>query len=199
MKNLELFYQLIVRQSSGHVLVDTGLRSAHSFTKQFALWLFNTGFWCSAFSPTAMTSVAGVNVTTTSGIGDGSSSSSRAIRTDAGASTSGYGIQVGTGTGAESINDTALGTQISHGTSAGNLQYGAMTYGAPSTTATTTTFRLTRVFTNGSGGTVTVQEIGLVCNGNSTNRFLLIRDLTGAVAVTNGAQLTVNYDLTTTI
>jgi hypothetical protein len=73
-----------------------------------------------------------------------------------------------------------------------------MTYGAPSTTATTTTFRLTRVFTNGSGGTVTVQEIGLV-SGNGTNNYLWVRDLTGAVTVTNGQQLTVNYDFTTTI
>lgn len=193
MKNVEIYYQLHVCKSSGELLADTGVRPAHSFTKQFAQWLFNMGFWCSAFTPTAMTAISGASATTAAAIG------LAAIRTDAAASTSTYGIQVGTGTGAESINDTALGTQIAHGTSAGQLQYGAMSYGAPSTTATTTTFRFTRVFTNGSGGTVTVQEIGLASNGNGANRFLMIRDLTGAVAVTNGAQLTVNYDLTTTI
>ena len=194
MRNLALFYQLFVYESDGLLVMDTNIIPAHSFTKQFAQLMFNVGFWCSAFSPTSMTTTGGASITTGAGM-------DTAFRTDAGITESTYGIQVGTGTTAESISDTALGTQVAHGTSAGQLQYGAMTYGAPSTTATTTTFRFTRVFTNGSGGTITVQEIGLVGRDTTTtaNRFLFARDLTGAVAVTNGQQLTVNYDFTTTI
>ena len=190
MVNLSISKQLIVRDGAGQVLYDTGCIPCHSFAKQFAQLIFNIApFGCSRFTPTTVTSTVGSSVT---------ASTSMALRTDASATTSTYGIQVGTGTAAESINDTAINTQIAHGTSAGQLQYGAVSYGAPSTTATTTTFRCTRVFTNGSGGTVTVQEITLVSLTGS-NGFLLIRDLTGAVAVTNGAQLTVNYDFTTTI
>ena len=198
MKSLELYYQCIVREGSDLVVLDTGIRAGHSFCKSFAQLMFNVEpFGCARFSPTTVTDTDGDSVTTTK---TGGASRQMGFRTDASSTTSTYGIQVGTGTSAESINDTKLQTQISHGVAAGNLQYGTVSYGAPSTTATTTTFRTTRVFTNGSGGTVTVQEIGLVCRGNqSANNFLIIRDLTGAVAVTNGQQLTVNYDLTTTI
>ena len=190
MENLEVFYSLKITATSGLLVVETGVRPARSFTKQFAQVLFNRLFGCARFSPQAMTTTAGASVTTDTGMG---------VDTTAAASISDHGIQVGTSTAAESINDTSLGTQIAHGTGAGQLQYGAMTYGAPSTTATTTTFRFTRVFTNGSGGTVTVQEIGLVGESSGGNNFLFVRDLTGAVAVTNGQQLTVNYDFTTTI
>lgn len=193
MRNLEAFYQLCVRTSSGLLALDSGIRPAHSFTLGFAKLMFNVGFECSAASVTAITATDGSSKSTLISMDGG-------WITTAGVTVSTYGIQVGTSTAAESINDTSLGTQIAHGTSAGQLQYGAMTYGAPSTTATTTTFRFTRVFTNGSGGTVTVQEIGLVSSDlNSASRFLWIRDLTGAVAVTNGQQITVNYDFTTTI
>lgn len=190
MRNLETRYQMVIRDLSGIILYDSLIRPVHSFTKQFSQLIFNINpFGLSKFSPTTVTNVAGSSVTIFGNM---------SLRTDASTATSTYGIHVGTSTAAESINDTSLTTQIAHGTSAGQLQYGAVSYAAPSTTATTTTFRVTRVFTNGSGGTITVQEIGLVSQ-NGSNSFLLIRDLTGAVAVTNGAQLTVNYDFTTTI
>lgn len=197
MTNIALSYQLQVRDPSGRLVRDTGRRDGHSFLKQFAQLIFNISpFDCSRFAPVAMTSTSGASVTDSTSMG---------LRTDATVTTSHYGIQVGTGVTAESISDTALVTQIAHGTGSGQLQYGSMTYGAPTTTATTTTFRSTRVFTNASGNTVTVQEIGLVSSGGvytgagSTRSFLLVRDLTGAVAVTDGQQLTVNYDFTTTI
>ena len=198
MRNLAPTYSLLVHEKNGFLLFDSGIIPCHSFTAQMAKLLFNVGpFACARFAPEATTDTDGDSITTSQ---TSSTNIQMGVRTDASSATSTYGIQVGTGTSAESISDTKLQTQISHGTSAGNLQYGTVTYGAPSTTATTTTFRITRVFTNGSGGTVTVQEIGLVCRGAiSTANFLIIRDITGAVAVNNGQQLTVNYDFTTTI
>ncbi len=191
MRNLELFFQLQIHES-GLLIADTGVKPGHSFLKQFSQLIYNTSpFGVSRFAPASVTNTAGTAISTTGGM---------SLRTDASTSVSTYGIMVGTGTTAESINDAALVTQIATGTSAGQLQYGSMTYGAPSTTATTTTFRFTRVFTNGSGGTVTVQEIGLASRDSAnTKGFLWLRDLTGAVAVTNGQQLTVNYDFTTTV
>lgn len=197
MKNIDLHYSWEIKES-GLLVRESGIMPAHSFTKQFAQLLFNSViFGVSAYVPQAMTDTSG---NTVSVIGNISNLWMRPL-VNASVSTSTFGIQVGTGVGAESINDTALGTQIATGTGVGQLQYGSVTFASPTTTATTTTFRVTRVFTNGSGGTVTVQEIGLTCRGStSTVRpFLLIRDLTGAVAVNNGQQLTVNYDLTTTI
>lgn len=194
MRNLEAFYQLQIREPSGLLVLNTGMRLAHSFTKGFLQTIFNVeAGGRGEDNHLTLTTTSGSSLTTYYSMTG--SSGSHGLLTSASATGDTYGIQVGTGTTAESINNTALATKISHGTSAGTLQYGAVTYGAPSTTATTTTFRTTRVFTNGSGGTVTVQEIGLV----SVILVLLLRDLTGAVAITNGQQLTVNYDFTTTI
>ena len=127
MRNVELYYQLQVHEPSGLLVADTGIRPGHSFCKQFAQLLYNVGFDCGLGTPVAITNTLGASVTL---------SKSMDFDTTAGSTTTTYGIQAGTGTTAESINDTALVTLIAHGTSAGTLQYGSMTYGAPSTTAT---------------------------------------------------------------
>lgn len=187
MKNLELHYQLQIHEGK-KLVSDTGVLAAHSFTIGFAKLLYNIGFQVGAAAPVAITGVSGSSITAYGNM---------SFRSDASAGTSTYGIMIGSGTTAEAVTDTALAVKIAHGTGSGQLQYGTVTYGAPSTTATTTTFRFTRVFTNGSGGTVTVEEIGLVFGSGSP--ILGARDLTGTISITNGQQLTVNYDFTTTI
>lgn len=108
------------------------------------------------------------------------------------------GIQVGTGTAAEDRDDNKLATKIAHGTSSGQLQYGACTITtAPS--AITGGYRspITRTFSNGSGGNITIEEIGLVLISNTASgnkNFLVIRDLT-THTVNNGAGVTVEYFL----
>jgi len=191
MKNLSLYYSMQVSDQCS-VVFDTGIRECRSFVKQFSQLLFNQVLWISAFSPVTVTDTGGTGRTTTFGTFVGAS-----------ATQDEYGPLVGTSATAESISDNALFTKVVDGVSAGQLQFGAVTFAAPSTTATTTTFRVTRVFTNGSGGTVTVQEVGLASRSQVTDattfNFLLIRDLSGAVAVGDGQQLTLNYDFTTTI
>lgn len=122
---------------------------------------------------------------------------------NAGSGTSTYGSQVGTGSTSAAITDYSLGTQIAHGTSSGQLQYSAVTFGATATDSTTTSIVVTRVFTNGSGGSITVNEIALsvlAVDTGSTNRFFLIaRDVISATPVANGAALTLNYTLKTTV
>jgi hypothetical protein len=57
-------------------------------------------------------------------------------------------------------------------------------------------YTITRNFNNGSGGTITVQEIGFVIlNSNNTWYFLFARDLTGAIDVLNGKTLVTQYTL----
>ena len=77
-----------------------------------------------------------------------------------------------------------------------------MQYGTPSFTTTTGTLRFTRVFTNASGGTITVNEIGLSTyyQDIGTWYFLIMRDiLSPGVDILNGQQMTLNYNMTTTI
>jgi hypothetical protein len=110
-----------------------------------------------------------------------------------------YGILVGTGNTAPTINDYMIETLIAHGVGAGQLQYGLVAFGAPASDATTSQITVTRDFANGSGGAITVNEIGLVCRApygpaTSIEYFLIVRDVIGGgINVPNGQTLTVNY------
>jgi len=108
-----------------------------------------------------------------------------------------YGIIVGTGTTAPTINDYVVEAKISHGTGAGQLQYSAVSFGAPASDATTSQFTITRDFANASGGAITVNEIALYVKGyryDSTYHFMTIRDvISGGILVPDGQTLTVNY------
>ena len=113
------------------------------------------------------------------------------------------GIVVGTGSNPVTIGDYRLQTKINSGVAAGELQYGTVSYGAPSSDATKTTFRTTRVFTNNSGGAVLITEIGLVMSHNISTLtetdfriepYLIMRDLT-SINVADGQQVTINYNM----
>ena len=107
------------------------------------------------------------------------------------------GIIAGTGNTAVTINDYAIETLIAHGVGAGQLQYGAVTFGAPASDATTSQFTITRNFANGSGGAITVNEVGLYVDGYLQPNhypFMIIRDIIGGgISVPDGETLTVNY------
>ncbi len=106
------------------------------------------------------------------------------------------GIMVGTGTTTPTIDDYRLEATIAHGLSAGQLQYGGVTFGLPASDPTTSQFTITRDFANASGGDITVSEIGLYVVGwdGSARYFMVIRDvITGGIVVPNGQTLTVNY------
>lgn len=123
------------------------------------------------------------------------------------ANTDSYGIQVGTGNTAPTISDCKLQTQIAHGSGAGQLQYGGVTFGLPTSDATQSHFTVTRNFSNQSGSPITVYEIGLVVKGDIPEpwqvskttiavqyNFLTIRDVIAAgINILNGETLTVNY------
>ncbi len=116
------------------------------------------------------------------------------------------GVIVGSGNIAPTINDYAMGTKIAHGTGSGQLQYGAVTFGAPASDLTTSQFTITRNFANASGASVTVNEIGLYVSQYThvqypahgqypfTVNAMILRDvISGGIAVPNGQTLTVNY------
>jgi hypothetical protein len=91
---------------------------------------------------------------------------------------------------------------ITHGTAAGNLQYGGHAI-IPSYSNVASGFSsagISRAFSNGSGGDVTVKEIGLICRcrGRSDSPYyinvLLIRDiLSSPLTVGNQESLSISY------
>ncbi len=116
------------------------------------------------------------------------------------------GVVVGSGNAAPTISDFALGVKIAHGTGSGQLQYGAVTFGAPASDLTTSQFTVTRNFANASGASVTVNEIGLYVTQYThvqypahgqypfTVNAMVLRDvISGGIAIPNGQTLTVNY------
>ena len=123
--------------------------------------------------------------------------------TNAGAGVTTFGTVVGTGNTAPTINDYVMETPIAHGAGAGQLQYGAVSWGAPSSDASVSQFTITRNFANGSGGDITVNEIGLIMNsqyGDVELNYLTVRDVVGGgILVPDGETLTVNYRIQATV
>ena len=180
--------ELIVKDKDGKVTEKRVMKS-ESFVRQFMELLFitSTSNWQQNRYPIRDTGNVVRNVY---------KYAPNHLRCDIGAGVVTNGVVVGTGTVAPTIDDYALGAIIAHGTGAGQLQYSAMTFGAPASDATTSQFTLTRDFANGSGGAITVNEIGLfVLSYDDAERyFMTIRDvISGGISVPNGQTLTVNY------
>jgi len=115
-----------------------------------------------------------------------------------GAGNDGKGIVIGRSDTAYTLNDYDLGTRITHGTSSGQMVYNDTTVEDFQTSGGGCLFRVVRTFTNNSGASITVKEIGLICGGyyapGYETTFLLARDvLSSPVTVPNGSTLTVRY------
>jgi hypothetical protein len=92
-----------------------------------------------------------------------------------------YGVVVGSGTNAVAITDYKLQTQIVEGTGAGQLTHQVVQWNTYATAGSTTSFVLKRRFTNGSGGDITINEIGIyVKTGHFPFfKFCIFRDVLG--------------------
>ncbi len=122
--------------------------------------------------------------------------------TVAATATTTYGILVGTGNTAPTLTDYCIESLIAHGTGAGQVQYGGMTYGLPTATAAVSSFTLVRSFANNSGGDITVNEAAVYARcynsmqDNSPYYFylMLLRDvIAGGILLLDGETLTLNY------
>jgi len=126
-----------------------------------------------------------------------------------------YGIVVGSGASAGSTpSPTAykLVAQIPQGTSSGQIEYGATSVGSVSQSGQTTQFTISRSFTNVSGATLTVTEIGLIvyvtgfamttvstASAVSSDYFLIAYDIPSSnISVQNGQTLTITYTFSVT-
>jgi len=108
------------------------------------------------------------------------------------------GIVVGSGDTPVSPTDYKLASQIPHGTGSGQLDYGPGTITDITISDNTITFNHSRTFTNLSGATITVKEIGgyflMFDSGGTARYFCYLRDvLTTPIDVPNNYTLTVIY------
>jgi len=104
-----------------------------------------------------------------------------------------YGILVGMGTKAWAIDDYKLDNKIAHGTSTGQLQYGAVSVEDMVVESNRIYFRIVRTFTNVSGSSITVTEVALATYLSSSYPVIARDLLNPPVTVPNQATLTVRY------
>jgi len=109
-----------------------------------------------------------------------------------------YGVVVGDDDTPNIADQLALNSQIAHGSGAGQLVYGAHTFESVSDADGEFGFRIIRSFTNNSGSTVTVKEIGIyarACSVEAVSFYVcLARDvLATPQSIPDGAALTVRY------
>lgn len=183
--------ELTVKDKDGRV-TDHRLMRSKSFVRQFLELLWIQGY--------QIPDIVQMDVKDVDNVVQDICESGYTFAADAGNTDDVFGIIVGTGTTAPDIDDYHIETKIPHGTGVGppvELQYSAVTFGAPASNATTSQFTITRDFANGSGVAATVNEIGLYVKAfryNVTYYFMTIRDVIGeGISVPTGQTLTVNY------
>lgn len=195
MSGIKGYYRILKHSKEGKLLFDSGLKKSNSFVIQFLQNLYT-------LLRNINSQVIDINNTSkTIPIGYISTYYLNALGGDDDATS---GIVVGSGTNAESNTNYALQTQIAHGTSAGKLDYGASSFTAPAVVGANIDLVISRAFYNGSGGNVSVNEIGIYCKTytveSALDSFCIIRDLLASTqVVANGETLTIQYTLRTTV
>jgi len=202
---LKAYWNITVKDKDGKIIYRKRFRS-HSFLAAFIKYIkgeFATAFnSASASGNTSITDTGGtsanypdhtvdyayyVHMSTLGGAGDVD-----------------QGIVVGTGTSANTTTTYALSAKIAHGTGSGQLQYGAMTVNDVVASGNNLFFTMTRTFTNVSGASITVNEVGIQCKCYATapspHTLLLARDvLTNPVTIPNNGSATFQYTISITV
>lgn len=117
-----------------------------------------------------------------------------------------YGIRVGTGSTLITADDYTVEGKIAHGVGAGQLNHaetvGTATVSVIGNTASTS---FSRVFTNNSGGAITIGNYGLVSRnfsgyiGDENRRMLIIKKLTGSILLNNGESVSIAHNIELTV
>ena len=112
------------------------------------------------------------------------------------------GMLVGIGSTTPTISDVVMDQQILDGSSTGKLVYNAYTTSQDTNDSTSAQVTTTQTFTNNSGSSVVVNEIGLLMNYYynypNTWSILVARDVVaGGITVATGKTLTINYRIKT--
>ena len=108
------------------------------------------------------------------------------------------GIVIGTSDTPYSPTNNSLQSIINHGSGVGQMFYGVQVIDAPQQITGGYRFVLSRVFTNASGSSITVKEIGIYVYMCSSIYIMMTRDVIVPVTVGNGQSLTVRYIISLT-
>lgn len=102
-------------------------------------------------------------------------------RVNSAAGDANYGIVVGTNGTPDVPSDYALMAPIGHGTSAETCEYEATLVSGVSVVGNVSSFEVSRVVQNNSGGDITIREIGLVASNSTYSRgasyIMMLRDV----------------------
>jgi len=187
-----LEYDIEVRDRNGRV-IGRLKRKSHSFTKAF-LTTLRTMWNCVLGTGDVTVSLTGTDGgSKTVYVRHGLYHSVTVMGLRAPSGDDSYGIRVGTSDQAFSKDDYELIGKIDNGSGAGQMLYGATTVESVTDENETSSYvRIIRSFTNNSGATITVKEIGIAFkNGYSTTTFaniLMARDvLVSPQSVPDGA------------
>ena len=121
-----------------------------------------------------------------------------AFKLNAGVANDDYGVLVGTGTTPVDNTDYAMETKIDHGAGAGELNYGESSKVAAAVVGVNVDLQFIRTFTNSSGNTINVTEIGIY-RYVATPIFMTLHEIVTLTAVPNGQTLTVTITCRTTV
>ena len=161
-------------------------KHCHTFVRQFLRLL------------AMQMSQAGDTITMITGLGAAVSPAATTPRINGAVGSISTGTVVGTGSNPVLISDYSLQTIINNGVGAGQLQYAIQTFLAQYEIGASRYFPTERVFTNASGASITVNEIGLYSTpAGAAPTFMLSRDLL-SFAIPNGQTRTVRYVIYTT-
>jgi hypothetical protein len=199
MLKLEGLEQQAFIKSHGKLVRTSGDMKAHSFVLGF-LQLLENGLAHTYGGYSDM-----ITIIDTSNVGrqtqSGVNASANYYACEAAATTSNVGIVVGTGTNAPASADYKLQTQTAHGNGANQLQYGSCMVSAAGIVGANIDLVIARIFANGSGGSITLKEIGLIIANwynNTVGYFLAARDAVNQT-INNGEIALISYDIRTTV
>lgn len=197
--SLKLLQRIQIISKDGKTKYDSGLEPSHSWTREMIKQLI-TFFSDRSFTPTINAIDGGTTTLPAKSYWD---ESNRGMgRINGGAGEENYGIVVGyidTDLWPESYEDRLLPGRIDHGTGAGELEYGAQQWNAVAEIGSNIDWVLYRDFTNNSGATVTINEIGIYAHFNYAEYCCYARDvLDSGIDIPNGDTLRITYVYRTT-
>lgn len=138
---------------------------------------------------------SGLTVTDTANAGQSVVAIASNLAVDGGAAATTKGIVVGTGTGAVAMTDYKLGTQVT-----ASVTHAAVTLAVENPDTATWRVAISRVFTNATGASLGIREVGLyhLAGVAPVGPYCLDRTLY-SVDVPNGVSVTMTYRLSVSL
>ena len=201
-KNINVEYKVsLLDVKSGKVLMEGKWIPSKSFVKNFMAFLF-ANFKCGEVSATDINGNA-ITFKVSTGYHD---QTATAIIANGGAGDSNRGIVVGKGSTPVTNNDYALEEQCVHGEGADQLLHSATSWSGLAEEDGYIVATAERVFTNNSGATITLNEIGMYVlewRGGYASPYeevgtvMILRDVISALTVNHLQAAGVQYKIKT--